>query len=537
MKINSICIVGGGSSGWMTAAALSKKLDNVKITLVESKNIRTVGVGESTLGHINRFMVALGLEDKDWMPACNATYKVSIQFTDWKKEGTRYQYPFGKHDYTNKSDLNGLSDWYYIRCIDDSFTDETYAEFYNPITFLANENKMVPDNNIIRNFNFKWDTAYHMDAELFGKYLKENICIPNGVSHIQDTVLSTIKDSDGNIKSLVTEENGNIEADLYIDCTGFRSFLLEQEMGSKFISFGDYLYNDSALACRIPYIDRENEMNNVTDCFAMPNGWVWNIPLWNRIGTGYCYSSKFVSREKAADEFRSHLAKTDKKRAEEAEFFDINIRHGKRERAWVKNVIGIGLSYGFLEPLESTGLLTTHENILRLIDILERRDGYVTKVDVDGFNYAVDFDLEAFKSFVGLHYILSQREDTEYWKEIKYNLNMIPQDWITDGFVRTPRLYMEFIHCSNVTNKFPDLAGTLYIAAGMGYNPINKTQLEYEFSRQTLDIENLKQIAHSHNRYKKQVLKYLEQAPSHFEFLRDNIYETSEYIFQGKTKN
>jgi len=530
MKIKSICIVGGGSSGWMAAAALSKKLNNVKISLIESKKIKTVGVGESTLGHINRFMVALGLEDKDWMPACNATYKVSIQFTNWKKEGTRYQYPFGKHDYTNKSS-NGLSDWYYIRNIDPSFTDETYAEFYNPITFLADTNKMVHDDSVIRNFNFKWDTAYHMDAELFGKYLKEQICIPNGVNHIQDTVLSVKKDEQGNISSLLTEESGELIADLYIDCTGFRSRLLEQEMNSKFISFGDYLYNDSALACRIPYIDREAEMNNVTDCYAMPNGWVWNIPLWNRIGTGYCYSSKFITRDQAADEFRNHLAKSDKKRAEQAEFFDINIRHGKRERAWVKNVIGIGLSYGFLEPLESTGLLTTHENILRLIDILERRDNYVTKVDVDGFNYSVDFDLEAFKSFVGLHYVLSQREDSEYWKQIKYNLNMIPDDWITDGYVRTPRLYMEFIHCSNVTNKFPDLSGTLYIAAGMGYNPIGKTQMDYEFSRKTLDKSELESIIRSHNKYKKQVLNCLENSPSHFEFLRDYIYETSEYSF------
>lgn len=190
-----------------------------------------------------------------------------------------------------------------------------------------------------------------------------------------------------------------------------------------------------------------------------------------------------------------------------------------------------------MEPLESTGLLTTHENILRLLDILERRDGYITKVDVDGFNYSVDFDLEAFKSFVGIHYVLSQREDSEYWKQIKYKLNMIPSEWITDGYVRTPRLYMEFIHCTNVTNKFPDLAGSLYIAAGMGYHPISKTQLEYELTRGTVNVENLKGIARSHERYKDQVLRYLKNAPSHFEFLRDNIYETSEYIFKGETKN
>lgn len=523
MKVKSICIVGGGSSGWMTAAAFAKRLKNIKVTLVESKNIKTVGVGESTLGHINRYMSCLGLEDKDWMPACNATYKVSIQFTNWKNLGTRFQYPFGNHDFTEKS---GLSDWYYIRNLDKSFTDDTYAEFYNPITYLADTNKMVTNAEIIRNFNFKWDTAYHMDAELFGNYLRDNVCIPNGVTHIQDTVVSTKRSETGDIESLLTEEHGELKADIFIDCTGFRSFLLEQEMGSKFVSFNDVLYNDSALACRIPFIDRENEMHNVTDCYAMKNGWVWNIPLWNRIGTGYCYSSKFISQEEAEKEFREHLAEKDKKRAEEAEFFKIDIRHGKREKAWVNNVIGIGLSYGFLEPLESTGLLTTHENILRLIDILERRDGYVTKIDKDGFNYSVDFDLEAFKAFVAMHYVLSERDDSDYWKSIKYDLDMIPQEHILDGVVRTPRLYMEFIHCSNVINKFSDLSGTLYIAAGMGYNPFGQTHMEHEFTRGIVDPEKFKSIIYSHNKYKRQVLKHLENCPTHYEYLRDYIYES-----------
>ena len=416
MKVKTVTIVGGGSSGWMTAAALAKLCPHLDVTLVESPRIGTVGVGESTLGHINKFLNILDLKDEDWMPACNATYKNSIRFTNFREnDGSYFEYPFSAGmDFTDKP--SGVQAWSELATMyPEEFTPETFAQFYcTGNTFLAEYNKQTRDpKGILRNYDFRWDTAYHMDAQLFGQYLKDTIAIPGGVKHIQGDVHSHKKDPQGNITDMMLIDGTVLSADLWIDCTGFKSFILEQWMGSQFIPFEKQLANDKAWACRIPYEDREKEMHNVTDCHALGNGWVWNIPLWNRIGTGYVYSSRFTTPEEAKREFREHLATTgSRERAENAEMMHIDIRHGRRRRAWVKNVVGVGLSYGFIEPLESTGLLTTHENIIKLVETLNRREGYVTRSEREGFNFAVQHDVLRFRDFVSQHYALSKRTET-----------------------------------------------------------------------------------------------------------------------------
>lgn len=523
MNVNSVCIVGGGSSGWMTAALLAYNLPNLKITVIEPKDIATVGVGESTLGHINRYLDCIGLTGKDseWMPACDATYKVSIQFTDFRNKGTRFQYPFGQVDYTDKV---GPDDWDYIKNL---HKDTDFSEFYNPITYLADNNVMTNDASIIRNFNFTKDTAYHFDATKFGTWLKDNICIPRGVNVVRDSVAKIFRKTNGSDEVDFLQLKGStmlkIEADLFIDCTGFKSLLLEQEMGSEFISFNDVLLNDTAIAARIPFVDKEKELHNTTDCHALQYGWAWNIPLWSRIGTGYCYSSKFTTDELAEKEFRKHLAKSDVKRAEEAEFFKIDIRHGKRKRAWVKNVVGIGLSYGFLEPLESTGLLTTHENALRLLATLEKRNGLVKRTEIEGYNLAVDQDIESMKGFIAMHYFLSERKDSSYWKYLTEEIEF-PEMY--DMIVRSPRLYQEFVYGTSAYNSWGSLDGLLYIAAGMGLRPLGTTECNYRMRDGLVNAEALEESYNKHIHYKKQVLKYVEKMPSTFEFLRDNVYKS-----------
>ena len=384
MKVNSICIVGGGSSGWMTAALLATNLKNTKITVVEPRNISTIGVGESTMGHINRYLSAIGLSgrDKDFMSSCDATYKISVRFNDFKELGDSFQYPFGLSEYSNC----GPDDWFVIKQLYPDF-DLSYSEFYNPITYMANTNKMIYQSNYVSNFRFDKDTAYHFDAVAFGNYLKEKICIPKGVKVIRDSIAHVELDPDtGEIAFLIGESSKTfmIKADLYIDCTGFKSLLLEQSMGSKFVSFKNVLPNDTAIAGRMPYENPEKEIINVTDCTGLKNGWVWSTPTWNRLGTGYVFSSDFTTVDKAEVEFREYLSKIKgKKRADKIELRTIKIRHGKREKGWIKNVVGIGLSYGFLEPLEATGLFTTHENALRLLSALQRRDGFISKIDID----------------------------------------------------------------------------------------------------------------------------------------------------------
>ena len=527
MKIESVVIVGGGSSGWMTAAALSKLCPNLEIALIESKNVKTVGVGESTLGHINRFLHLLGLKDEDWMPYCNATYKNSIRFTNFREnDGTHFEYPFGvDFDFTDKP--HALNTWSEVSLIDPSYGPDTFAEFYNANTFLAKYNKQTRnEDKKIRNFNFKYDTAYHLDAELFGKYLKETIAIPNGVKHIVGDVtgFQPRTSHDISIEYLVIDGETAIQADLYIDCTGFKSLLLEQYQGVPFEDFSKKLANDKAWACRIPYIDRENEMHNVTDCHALDNGWVWNIPLWNRIGTGYVYSSKFVSDEDAQKEFREHLAKTDPERAENAEMFQVNIRHGKRSRAWVRNVVGIGLSYGFVEPLESTGLLTTHENIIKLVGLLSQRDGYICRAEIDGFNFAVDHEVSNFVDFVSMHYAFSQRTDTPYWRWAtqinEYNPNMM------SIFLNKFGSYQNFFG-NSITNDNWVMGsnGILFIAAGMGMKSVKHfAAMEQILDARGETIDMIHDCKRKYEQYRDELVKHVNTLPSHYEFLRDNIY-------------
>ena len=523
MQVEKIVIVGGGSSGWMTAALLAKQLPHLDLTVIEPEDIPTVGVGESTLGHINRYLKMIDILDKDkeWMPYCAATYKVSIQFTDFGQVGERYQYPFGQYDFSN--DLN-LQDYAYIKAKHPDF-EIPYANFYNPISYLADHNKMTPDPRVIRNYDPQYDTAYHFDAARFGEWLKINICEPAGVTVIRDSV-DVINTGEDGIESLVLKKDGSeVTADLFIDCTGFKSLLLEQTMGSEFISFGDVLPNDKAIAARIPYVDKTKEIHNVTDCHALSAGWVWDIPLWHRRGTGYVYSSKYITRDEAETEFRAHLAKVlDPKRAEEAEFFDIDIRHGKRKRAWVKNVVGIGLSYGFLEPLESTGLFTTHENAIMLVNALERRSGFISKIDVDGYNYAVDHIIECFKSFIQMHYSLSRREDSQYWRDQINSIPLFYDDNPTDITLTSPRLYKEYLHAVNVTNVSEDLQGLNYIAEGMGYTHIGLSETNFRLNKNYADAGRINRGMAVARKTRDHVMRHVHNMQTSYEFLQHNVY-------------
>lgn len=511
MKINSICIVGGGSAGWMSASALIKQFPDLNIILVESPNIPTVGVGESTIARINFFMDTVGLKDSDWMKECNATYKSSIQFTDFKEKGHSFQYPFGFLNYNGKE--HGVSDWFWIEkeC---PIEDTNFAEFYHDSMIALKHNKFVDSG--LEHFDFKYDTAYHMDAALFGEWLKNNVCIPNGVKHILGEVKSFAKRKDGSLDYIVTE-NETISADLFIDCTGFSSLLLEQIMGSEFESFHDTLMNDSAVATIIPYIDKETEMTAITNCTAIENGWVWNIPLWNRIGTGYVYSSQFASKEQATEEFIAHLGE----RGKTAEFRHIKIKHGVHKKSWVKNVVGVGLANGFIEPLESTGLVLTHEAIHLIIDTLGQRDRYINQYDVDSFNFGM-YDLtKGFKDFVSIHYALSTRNDTPYWKHVTENMSYSPKmnNWETS----IQNEYQDLAEGLHTYNSFERLSGRglLYVAAGFGYSPVSKRKMPFQLAVNQPNLEKTKDawIEHRNN-----LLKKLENAPSQYEYLKKNIY-------------
>ena len=540
MKVESIVIVGGGSSGWMTAAMLKKTFPEMEIALIESENSKPIGVGESTLGHFNRFLRRLGLEDKDWMPHCNATYKTSIAFKNFRHgAGERFQYPFGNFDLQD-SYKSSLTRFFELQIkYPDDYPPEEFARFVNQNTYLAEQCKIardIPNSN----YNFDNDTAYHFDAQLFGEYLRDNHCVPKGVIHLKGDVEDIIVKPNGDISGVMTTEGGVISADLFIDCTGFKSLLLEQHMGVEFQSFHDCLFNDRALATQIPYTNgkREQQMETYTDCVAMDNGWVWNIPLWHRVGTGYVYSSKYTTQHDAEREFREYLYfRYGPEIAQSAQMRPIKIKHGKHEKAWVNNVIGVGLAYGFLEPLESTGLMTTHENIIFLCDILERRNTFVSKFDRDTYNYKADNLIEAMKNFVSTHYTLSQREDNDYWSDcvntVEYSMDFSASQSTIDGSVGTMNLI------ANVEKAYHDIdnmSGSIYIAAGLNYRPITASMYEEGLSYGEGTPSDVLEDAHAKYQQDREVMQqWVDKLPSHYEYLRDNIYGTDEYLQTEET--
>ena len=532
-KIETVLIVGGGSSGWMTAAALCRQNPNIKVALVESQNVPTIGVGESTIGHINEYLNLIGLKDEDWMQYCNATYKTSIKFINFRENPVEdkphtFHYPFGIFDFTDKP--RGLMDWFINKARHPEIDPSNFGEFFHDSVLMTDRNKMTNNkDHALRGFNFDADTAYHMDASLFGQYLRDKICLPSGIQHFHANVTGVKQNDDGSIKCVETDTHGEIHADLFIDCTGFKSLLLEQTLNVPFESFGNHLLNDRAIATVIPYIDIEKEMECVTSCTAIESGWVWNIPLWNRIGTGYVYSSKYATEEEAEAQFRKHLKSKsmvigDEARADAAEIRHIKIKHGVHKRAWEKNVVGIGLSNGFIEPLESTGLMLTHEGIVKLTHALRMRDGHVTKYDIDMFNFAFYEQITGFRNFIAQHYALSMRNDTPYWKAVSEQVTY--SDDMVDNKTGLVSNFQDMAYKLHRGNSFTnDMSGIVYIAAGMGYVPLTPSKADYLDKRYLEEPLYYDRIYKTWLDHKEVALERIEKMPTHYEFLKNTIYK------------
>jgi len=440
-----ICIVGGGSAGWMSASTLSLKDIDSEITLISSKDISPVCVGESTLEKIHNWKVMLPFDEVDFIKETNGTLKHSIKFTNWlKPDSGSFHYPFGtvQHD----PDL-----WWSIQLERGTLSHNTYGQDINATGALAENGKV----------DISYPYSYHFDATKFAQYLKEKFC--KNVNHIEATVIDGDVDENG-IKSLRLDNGENIEADLFIDCTGFRSLLLGDYLKEPFKSSNDLIPNDTSWITTIPHANKK-EMAPFTECTAIENGWVWEIPLWDRVGSGYVYSSKYVSDEDAKQEFIICLTKKGYNPSK-CEFRKIPLRVGRHERTWVKNVVAIGLSGGFIEPLESNGLLTIHENLIDLYKTLRR--GLPSECLKKMYNRGTNRKFDEFLEFVALHYALTQRQDTPYWKDIfnkDYSFIEVGEQRM-DGFVSwSEHLYVQ--------PGFYDVntAGYHYILSGMNVCP------------------------------------------------------------------
>ena len=509
MHVNTICILGGGTSGFTVASILARYREvsglNFSIKLVYSKDIGTIGVGESTLLSINDLFNYLNIKDSEWMKECNATYKTSIRFEDFNK-GTYFQYPFGDID-PRRSNASGIRQWFISKEVDSEvFSPERASLYFLPHTILAERNKLTRDG--IDGFDFDRNTAYQFDAHKLGNYLRK-YAEGLGVEVIDDRFIGSLRDENGFLTDLVCKD-GTYDADLFIDCSGFKSLLLGGELKEEYISFKDTSINNKALRAKIPYTNKEEQLKSYTNCVALENGWCWEIPLWDGMSLGYVHSDKFATEEEIKREFVNRYGNID---CELIEF-----KSGVYERGWVKNVIGVGLSYGFIEPLEGTGIATTLDNSFRMLECLSKRDMNYTSIDRDLFNYSIKKRMYSYRGLLDMHYYLSTRDDSKYWRHVTNEIDYAYDD---DPF----SMYNQFCVDTMIRRDYSQLnttAGALFIVTGMNYSCFSSAITQAEIS-----IDN-NILLDSNTTLFKDYLKSLEdrvkELPSTFNFLSNHIY-------------
>lgn len=414
-KIKSIIIVGGGSAGWMSAIYLNKVLlqkhSGIKITLVESPDIKTIGVGEATVPTICNFFSNLDIPEKELMKATDATFKSAIKFVNWKDiNDSGYFHPFEAPLFSDG--IQASTHWASQKLRGNPVDD--FAKDTGIIQTLCESDKILKRPNDA-NYQASNLYAYHMDAVKMARFLRDK-AIERGVTRIEDTVQGVNVKTNGEIASLNTKNNGRLEADFFIDCSGFKGILINETLGEEFVSFEQQLLCNSAITIQTPYTDAEKFPHPYTTSTAKSNGWIWEIGLTSRKGNGYVFSDKFCSFEEAESEIRDHLAIGSR----DIEVGKIAMRAGHRRSSWSKNCLAVGLAAGFVEPLESTGLQFIQVGLELFFENFPNRDNYQPLQN--RYNKVITAKYEDARDFIVAHYCLTNREDTEFWRYIKNEL-------------------------------------------------------------------------------------------------------------------
>jgi tryptophan halogenase len=401
-RIRSLVIVGGGTAGWMAAAALAKHFhkSGLQITLIESSEIGTIGVGEATIPTLRRFYAKLGLSDVEVMRATNATAKLGIMFENWKREGERFLHPFGLYgqDY---GDVGFQHLWLKAR----AEGDETPISDYSLGARLAIDERMaLPQPNPPTPLAV-YDWALHLDAGLFAQYLRK-YAEASGVMRI-DAKVEHVETAEDRIAAIRLEDGRRIEGDFFIDCTGFRALLIGEALGVGFEDWRQWLPCDAAIA-----VQSENARGDpppYTRAIAKKAGWQWRIPLRHRAGNGLVYSTEHWSDDEAQAVLMADLPG-----APVTEPRRIPFRSGRRMQAWKGNCVALGLAAGFLEPLESTSIAVIETAIDRLKELFP--DKRLNPALAEEFNDATARETERVRDFIILHYHLTRRDDTAFWR-------------------------------------------------------------------------------------------------------------------------
>jgi len=393
-----IIILGGGTAGWMAANLFAHHWPEAAVTLVESPEVGIIGVGEGSTPQLRAFFRTLGIAERDWMPKCNATYKNGIRFTGWSERAG-----FGSYYHPFHTDLDGRSL--------DAFTYNTRARrtgrdveahpdaFFLPTRLSAERRAPLP----AESFPFDVGYGYHFDAYLVGAFLREH-AKARRVDHLERHVITVDVAPDGRVRALNTREGERIGGDLFVDASGFRGTIVQQALGTRFLPFGENLFNDRAVVMPTPNTGATNPHTTAT---AMSAGWVWHIPLTSRTGNGYVYSSRYIDDDDAETELRRHLGTLDDPTLTRR----LEMKVGRVETTWTGNCLAIGLAQGFIEPLEATALHIVQATVEGFIDT----DG--DPAQRKAFNARIARRYEGIRDYIVCHYKVSQRTGSPYWRD------------------------------------------------------------------------------------------------------------------------
>jgi len=405
-SLENLIIVGGGTAGWMTAAMLAKQTHGkLNITLIESEQIGTIGVGEATIPPIRRFNKMLGIDENEFLAKSNGSIKLGIQFENWLRPGHSYFHQFGRF----AIDFDYIP-FPYFWMQEASKSKDFELQKYSPAWQMAEENKYYPPPSEPRSLFNGFDYAYHFDAGLYAKYLRE-FAVNLGVNRIEGKIeQANLNKSSGFVESVILQDSQVYQADFFVDCSGMRALLLGQTLEVGFEDWSNYLLNDRAIAVQT---SKSEPLRPYTRSIAHHAGWRWQIPLQTRTGNGNVHSSQFMQEQEAID-----LLVNDVEGELKTDPIVVRYKTGRREKFWFKNCVAIGLSAGFLEPLESTSIHLIESAIMRLVNFFPNKTCH--EVNAKEFNRLTTNEYNHIRDFIVLHYKATEREDSEYWRYCKY---------------------------------------------------------------------------------------------------------------------
>ena len=495
-RITKVVVVGGGTAGWMAAAALSKimgALPGFSIDLVESEAIGTVGVGEATIPQINLFNAMLGLDEMEFMRETHATYKLGIEFVDWTRLGHRYIHPFGFYGL----DMMGVEfhhHWLKGRLAG----DPTELDEYSISAVAAQANKfMWPTPEQSKSALAKLGYAFQFDAGRYARYLRGR-AERQGVNRIEGRIVEVERHPEtGFVAALKLEDGSRVEGELFLDCSGFRALLIGQTLGVPFNDWSEWLPNDRAVAIPCTLGPDRKPLTRVT---ARTAGWQWNIPLQHRVGNGHVFCSRYIGEDEATAVLLANLEGEPL-----AEPNQLRFTAGHRARAWEKNVVALGLAGGFLEPLESTSIHLVQSGIARLMTLFPTLA--FKPSEIERYNQMSIQEYVDIRDFLVLHYSATERDDSPYWD---YCRNIAPPAGLAEKlamFRSSGRVFREHNELFTETSWEAVLVGQ-GIEAG-GYHPAADL---------LPDAETLKRLASIRGT----IARTVEQMPTQEQFLEQH---------------